>query len=247
MPSLSVIIITFNEAHDIRACLESVKWADEIIVLDSGSTDKTVAICKEYTAKVFVTDWPGYGIQKQRALQYAQSDWILSLDADERISSALHQALIQAINTQDYHAYKIPFHSFFCGQRIYYGAWHSKSHVRLFKRNSGHFDDAVVHENLMINGNIGKINEAIQHYTYHNLNEMLRKINDYSSAGAQLRHTQNKKGSLLTAITHALWSFAKGYIIQLGFLDGKAGFIIAVANAEYAYYRYLKLMYLTNK
>lgn len=245
MPSLSIIIIARNEAEDIRACLESVKWADEIIVLDSGSTDGTPAICREYTEKVYVTDWPGYGVQKNRALQKASGNWILSLDADERVSDILRQEILQTINSQEtYVAYAIPFEATYCGKPIKYGAWHNKLHIRLFQRNCGQFTDALVHENITINGKIGKLKSPMIHHTYKSLEEMLDKLNRYSTDGAQQRLREGKTANFATALLHGSWTFLRSYFLQLGFLDGKAGFLIAVSNAEYNFYRYLKLIHL---
>ena len=239
---LSAIIITKNEAHDIRDCLESVKFADEIIVLDSGSTDNTVEICQEYTDKVFGTDWPGFGIQKNRALQKATGDWVISLDADERLTPALQQEIKKAVQQNEFAAYNMPRQSLYCGKLIKHGAWHSKRHIRLFKRDAGRFDDAPVHENLIINGKIGKLANPMIHYTYKNLDEAIEKMNQYSSLSAQQRFEQGKTSGLGKAIFHGLWAFLRSYFFQLGFLDGKYGFMLAVSNAEYSYYRYAKLM-----
>lgn len=244
MPSLSVIIITKNEAQDIRNCLESIKWADEIVVVDSGSTDETVNICREYTDKVWVMDWPGYGIQKNRVLQQATSDWVLSLDADEQVSAELANEIKAAIQHKNYKAFAIPFQSTYCGTAIKHGAWHTKTHIRLFQRAGAKFTDAIVHENIIINGKIGKLKNHIIHHTYKNLEEVLDKLNRYTTYGAQLRFGQGKKGGMLSAIAHASWAFWRSYLFQLGFLDGAAGLMLAISNAEYCYYRYLKLMYL---
>lgn len=244
--SLSVIIITKNEAHDIQQCLDSVAWANEIIVLDSGSIDNTVEICRRYTDKVFETDWPGFGIQKNRALEKATHEWVLSIDADETVNHDLQQEILSTINSpeQDYAAYEIPRQSIYCGKLIKYGAWHQKAVIRLFKREKGRFDDAIVHENLIIDGKIGKLTNALIHYTYRNLDEMLEKMNLYSTLSAQRKNTKGKKGSLRAALLHGFWAFFRSYFLQRGFLDGKFGFMLAISNAEYAYYTYLKLMLL---
>jgi glycosyltransferase involved in cell wall biosynthesis len=246
MPKLSVIIIAKNEAHDIRDCLESIKWADEIVVLDSGSSDGTQAICREYTDKVFETDWPGFGPQKNRALQLATGDWVLSLDADERVTEDLHQEIINAIDSTQYVGFEIPRKSIYCGKLIKYGAWHSKAHLRLVKNGHGKFNDVIVHESLVVTGKIGNLKSPIMHYTYKNLDEAIEKLNRYSSASALQRYREGKRGGLCSALLHSWWSFIYGYFLRLGFLDGKEGFMIAVSNAEYCYYRYLKLMILSS-
>lgn len=244
MPKLSVVIITLDEAHDIRQTLDSVRWADEIIVVDSGSTDKTPEICREYTNHVFVTDWPGFGPQKNRALSYATGDWVLSLDADERVSDELKQEIKQAMLQSEYIAFWLPRVSTFCGKLIKHGSWRSDAIIRLFKRNSGHFSDDIVHEKVIVNGKIGRLTSPLRHDTYRNLSEMLEKINSYSSYGAEMRARRHANSGLGKAIGHGFWAFLSSYILKAGFLDGKEGFMIAVANAESSYYRYLKLMYL---
>lgn len=243
-PTLSVTIITYNEEHDIRACLESVRWADEIIVLDSGSTDQTVAICREYTDKVFITDWPGFGPQKNRALQYATSDWVLSLDADEQVTPELQQEISAAIINSNYDAYALPRQSIYCGTVVHHGAWHKKPVVRLFKCCHGKFENVAVHESLIIDGTIGTLKSHLIHNTYKNSEEMLDKINLYSTKKAEQLLQQRKKGGLMRAITHGFWAFFRSYVLQRGFLDGKVGFMLAVSNSQYAYYSYVKLMQL---
>lgn len=247
MSRLSVIIITKNEAHDIKACLESVKWADEILVLDSGSTDDTVAICREYTDKVFITDWPGYGPQKNRALSYATGDWVLSLDADEQLSSALQieiKALVAKEGVGEL-AYSIPRLSTYCGKIIRYGDWRKDNCLRLFRRGHAKFQEVQVHESLEVEGRVGRLSGHLLHATFKDLEEMLHKLNQFSSLSAKMRQEQGRNASLWTAILHGLWTFIRGYFLRFGFLDGREGFVLAVSNAEGSYYRYLKLMYLT--
>lgn len=245
MQTLSVTIITKDEAHDIRACLESVKWADEIIVLDSGSTDDTVAIAREYTDKIFVTDWPGYGPQKNRAIQKATGDWILSLDADERVSEALRVGIqkVLATNANAYVVYSIPRISTYCGKLLRHGDWKKDYCKRLFKRGQAKFQALAVHESLQGQGKLGKLSGHLLHNTFKDLEEMLGKLNRFSSLSADMRQQEGKHASLMTAITHGIWTFLRGYVFRLGFLDGREGFMLAFSNAEGSYYRYLKLMY----
>ena len=248
IPRLSVIIITKNEAHCIRRCLESVRWADEIIVLDSGSSDETVAICREYTTHVFETDWPGYGVQKNRALNHASGDWILSLDADEQVSQELQTEIQHAIQSTTYTAWQMPRLSSYCGRFMRHGGWWPDWVLRLFKQNGAKFTTDLVHEHIeVLQGKTGRLNSPLIHYSYLNLEEVLNKVNSYSSAGAQVYLQKGKKVRLRTAILHGLWTFLRTYFIRLGFLDGREGFMLAVSNAETSYYRYIKLMYLREK
>ncbi len=244
MPRLSVIIIAKNEAHDIRQTLDSIRWADEIIVLDSGSTDGTAEICREYTDKVFITDWPGFGPQKNRALAYATGDWILSLDADERVSGELRHEIMEAMMQTKYDAYWVPRISTFCGKLIKHGAWRSDGIVRLFKHNFGHFSDDLVHEKVIVDGKVGQLSAPLWHDTYRDLTEMLEKVNSYSTYSAEMRAARHLPSSLGKAVGHGFWAFFSSYFLKAGFLDGKEGLMIAIANGESSYYRYLKLMYL---
>jgi glycosyltransferase involved in cell wall biosynthesis len=246
MTKLSVVVITKNEAHNIEDCLKSVFFADEIVIFDSGSTDDTVAIAKRYTPHVTVTDdWPGDGPQKNRALAQTTGEWVLCLDADERVSSALAHEIQQVISQNPrYAAYDIPYQSTYCGKAIRFGDWRGESHVRLFQRPLARFTENIVHCHLAVDGKIGKLKHKIIHHPFHHLGAMLHKLNDYSSQSAKALFAKGKKASLATALSHGAWSFIKGYILKLGCLDGKEGFILAMSNAQGTYYRYLKLMYL---
>lgn len=245
--TLSVIIITKNEANKIEKCLESVQFADEIIVLDSGSTDNTVELCKKYTQHVFVTDWPGFGIQKNRALDKASCDWVLSLDADEFLSAELIRKIQKIIkDPQAKGAYKIKRITQFCGKHLYYGDWKSDYPLRLFKRNNARFQEVMVHESLVVNGSIGKITEIMCHDSFTSMEWVLTKMNTYSTLSALHLKEQGKTASLTKALFRALWTFLRGYIFKLGFLDGKYGFLLSLCNAEGCFYKYVKLNLLKN-
>ena len=245
---LSVTIITKNEAGNIRDCLETVAWANEIIIVDSGSEDSTVAICKEYTDKVFIhKDWQGFGVQKNLALQYATQDWVLSLDADERITSALRIEIENAIKNAIYSAFSIPRQAYFLGKAMKHGGWWPDYVVRLFRRNTGVFSEDIVHERVLVNGRVMKLSTPLLHYSYTDLHQLMEKMNNYSSAGASKAYQQGKNSSLLKAIAKAKWTFFRAYFLRLGILDGQAGFIAAFSKAEETYYRYLKLSYLNKE
>ncbi len=247
---LSVIIITKNEENHIYDCLKSVSFADEIIVVDNSSSDDTVAICKKFTDNILVTtDWPGFGKQKNRALERASGNWVLSIDADERITDDLQKEILEAIKQNDYSAYQIPRQSQYCGRWIKHSGWSPDYVLRLFRRDSAKFSNDLVHEKVVINAaantaKIGILTSPIKHYSFNSLEEVLDKTNRYSTANALKSFQQGKKSSLKKAILHGLWAFIRTYIIRAGFLDGREGFILAVSNAEGTYYRYIKLMYL---
>jgi glycosyltransferase involved in cell wall biosynthesis len=242
MPLLSVIIITKNEAHNIEACLKSVDFADEIVVFDSGSTDSTVDICRRYTDNVFVTDWPGYGAQKERARLAATGDWVLSIDADERVTPLLKEEILREIPNTVCDAFDISFSSEYCKKTIRFGDWWNDRQAVLFRRTKAHFVSLRVHERIEIEGKIGKLKGKIHHLAFPDLHTVLKKMNDYSSWGAEQKHAQGKKGGVLIAVLHGLWTFVRGYVLRLGFLDGREGFLLAVSNAEGTYYKYVKLM-----
>lgn len=244
--SLSVIIITKNEAHDIRDCLTSVAWADEIIVLDSGSTDDTLNIAREFTSNVYTSpDWQGFGMQKNRALAYATKDWVLSLDADERVDAALQSEIQQVLKSPELDVYFMPRLSSFCGRFIYHSGWRPDYVARLFKRGSAAFSNHLVHESLMFTVPAGYLTKTLLHLSYKNLDEVLDKMQRYSMLGAAELQSKNKRSSLLGAIGHGFWAFIRTYIIRLGFLDGAQGFMLAVNNAETTYYKYLQLYFLS--
>lgn len=233
----------------IGRCLKSVAWADEIVVLDSGSVDDTVNICRALGARVeVVADWPGFGPQKNRVLALAQGEWVLSLDADEWVTAELRQEIERVLDTaSSYVAYRIPRLSSYCGQFMHHSGWSPDYVTRLFKRGAAHFSDDLVHERLIVNGQMGSLRQPLLHETLRNLEQLLKKINSYSSAGAEMMAARGKRATLATAIGHGAWTFFRTYFIRAGFLDGREGFMLAVSNAEETYYRYLKLMLLTGK
>lgn len=240
MAGLSVIIITKNEALNIRECLESIKWADEIIVVDSGSTDDTVSICREYTRHVYILDWPGFGIQKNRALSYATQDWVLSLDADERVTPELRSEIINTMLGSSMPGYEIPRLSSFCGRYMHHSGWYPDFVTRLFLRNNGKFSNDLVHERVIINGQVGRLKNNLLHESFRDLEQLLAKMNHYSSAGAEMLSKKGRDATLTQAIFHGLWAFFRSYILRAGFLDGREGFMLAVSTAEGTYYRYVK-------
>lgn len=244
MPSLSVILITKNEAVNIRECLESVAFADQVIVIDGASVDGTAEIARECGAQVVVaTDWPGFGPQKNRALALASCDWVLSLDADERVDAALAAEIRQMLEQPTADAFDLPRRSWFCGQWVQHSGWWPDYVTRLFRRGTCRFSDDLVHERLIVDSTASRsrLENPLLHYSYRNFSQVLQKIDSYSSAGAQMRYQAGKRSSLGQAIRHGLWAFLRTYFIRRGFLDGRAGFLIALMNAEASFYRYVKL------
>lgn len=241
---LSVIIIAKNEAAKISRCLSSLAFAYEIIVLDSGSTDNTVALAKTFTNKVYETDWQGYGIQKQRALDHARGDWVLNLDADEYVTEDLQQAILTAIEANEADAYSIPVQMHFYGKPMQYSCSPSR-HVRLFKRKDARYSDDVVHEKILLpEGAIkGQLKPAIMHDSFHDLSHALYKMNQYSSYTAASRMKMNQTPGFLKILIGTAWMFFRCYFLQKGFLDGKPGFVLAFLNAQGTFFRGMKCIY----
>ncbi|MHB1942794.1 MAG: glycosyltransferase family 2 protein [Acidiferrobacteraceae bacterium] len=240
--SLSVVLITLNEAARIERCLASLAWADEIIVVDSGSTDGTLELCTRHGAQVFSTaDWLGFGPQKNRALAHARSDWVLSIDADEWLSPQLTDEIRAAMGRSAAAvAYRMPRRSRYLGRVMRHGGWWPDYVVRLFRRGQGRFSDDRIHERVVVDGPVATLIEPLEHEAFVDLEQVLNKVNRYSTLGAETLVERGRRASLFSAIAHGLWAFIRTYIVQAGFLDGQAGFMLAVSNAEGTYYRYAK-------
>jgi len=247
--TLSVIVITKDEAQAIERCLESVAWADEIVVVDSGSSDGTVELARRHRARVeVVADWPGFGPQKNRAAALASGDWLLSLDADEWVTPELRVAIERALGAPGaYAAFRMPRRSSYCGRFMRHSGWWPDYVTRLFRRGAARFSDDPVHEKLLVDGQVGTLDAPLMHEAFRDLERVIAKMNSYSTASAQMLHARGRRGSVAAAVGHGLWAFARTYCLRLGFLDGREGFMLAVSNAEGAYYRYLKLALLGRK
>lgn len=242
---LSVILITKNEARNLRQCLHSVAFADQIVVVDSGSTDGTQAIARDAGALVIETaDWPGFGPQKNRALDAATGDWIFSIDADERVTPDLAAeiaAVIKADPKSAADAYEVPRKSWYCGKFINHAGWSPDYVTRLARRDAVRFSDDLVHERLLVNGRTGRLKTALLHYSFRDFSQVLHKIDMYSTLSARQRHARGQRGSVGKAVLHGLAAFIRTYIFKRGFLDGSHGLALAISNGEGSYYRYLKL------
>jgi len=241
--TLSVIIITMNEEDNIRDCLESVKWADEIIIVDSGSGDETLTVAQEYTDKIFInSQWQGFGYQKNLALSKATCDWVFSIDADERVTEALQREIKESIYKKT-SVYEVPRRAFFLGKELKHGGWWPDYVVRLFRRGKGQYKERLVHEVIEYEGVANKLNQALIHYSYVSFEQVLSKMSSYAIAGASEAKKNNKTGGFAKAILRGSWAFFNAYFIRLGFLDGEMGFIAAMTKGEGTYYRYLILTY----
>jgi len=245
---ISVVIICKNEEKRIRRCLESVRWADEIVVVDSGSQDKTLEIVAEYTDKIFVNDdWPGFGLQKHFAVSMANNDWVLSIDSDEVVSDELRDEIIDLISVaDDKHVYRINRLTSFCNKFIKHSGWHPDRIVRLFNKNYYQFNGAFVHEAVECEGaKKVDLQGKLFHYTFESLEEYMDKRNGYAKAWADSQYKKGRKASVIEVIGRTLFSFIRHYIIRLGVLDGYHGFLISVIQMQYTFnkYNFLKFKY----
>ena len=242
---LSVIIITKNEARHIAACLESVRFADEIIVLDSGSTDGTVDIARAMGAQVHVSDdWPGFGQQKNRVLDLATQPWVLAIDADEQVTLALQDEIIKTLHDPAFEAFEIARLSEFCGKPIRHSGWWPDYVLRLFKRGVARFNDLAVHESVETQVEVGRFKNYFLHFPFENLDMVVTKINRYSGVAAIEMAAKGKRVGLVGVMGHCIWTFVRIYLIRRGFLDGRHGFVLAVTAAFGSFLRYAKLMFI---
>lgn len=249
MASLSAIVITGNEERNMRDCLESIRWVDEIVVVDSASIDRTVEIAREYTQKVFIKQWQGYAAAKSFALQQCTSDWVIWLDADERVTKELAQEIQVTLGQEvvPYNGFEFPRKAFFLGRWIRHCGWYPGYVVRLFKRTEASFSDTKVHERLLVQGRVGRLNSAILHYTDPNLRHYFDKLNSYTTLAAEDLNLNGEKGSLWSLIVRPGWVFIKMYVLKRGFLDGREGFILSVLSAGYVFTKYAKLWEITSQ
>ncbi len=250
MPTLSVILITRNEEANLADCLASLEGiAEQIVVVDTNSSDRTLEIARNYGAVVGQpADWPGFGPQKNRALELATGDWVLSLDADERLTPALRSEILTAIHHSAHvDCFAIPRLSWYCGRFIRHSGWSPDYVDRLFRRGTARFSDDLVHERLIPNGLVAKLENPMLHFSFMNFSQVLQKIDRYSTASAEQAFAKGRRSNPLKAMLHGIWAFIRTYFIRAGFLDGYEGLALAISNAEGSYYRYMKIWLIQNQ
>ena len=239
MPKLTVTVITRNEAANIAAALSSVAWADEIVVVDSESTDDTAAIARQQAARVEVRPWPGYSAQKNFAASLAANDWILSLDADERVSPALAAEIQALLGSEPAHrGYRIPRISHYLGRWIRGTDWYPDYQLRLYDRRAGTWNGRRVHESVTLKGESGRLSNDLQHFPYRDISHHLATIDRYTTLAADQMREDGRVPSLAGVVLHPPFAFLRNYLLRGGFKNGGAGFVVSVLNS---YYVFLKL------
>ncbi len=241
MNRLSVVIIGWNEEERLRACLESAAWADEIVVIDAESTDKTVQVAREFTDKIWVRPWAGFAAQKNFAIEQATGEWVLSLDADERVTTELRERIgriVRANGPAD--GYSIPRKNVFWGAWVRRGGLYPDYQLRLFRRDAGHFADSAVHESLVVEGHVEALDEPMLHHSYRGLEDFVTRSNRYSTLAAQEIVSRGGRAGLADLALRPLGRFLSMYILKFGFLDGWRGFVLAVLYANYVFLRMAK-------
>ncbi len=242
MPKLSVTVIAKNEAADLEAALASVAWADEIVVVDSQSTDDTVAIARKHTDRVVIREWPGYIDQKNYAASLASHDWILSLDADERVTPELAAEItaLMAGAPRDA-AFRIPRVTWHLGQWIRTTDWYPDYQLRLYDRRSAQWTGKYVHEAVTVRGETGQLHGELQHYAYRDIADHLETIDRYTTYAAKQMHEAGRRAGVVDLVVHPPLAFLRNYIVRGGIRDGAAGFIISRLNAYYVFLKFAKL------
>ncbi|MEW6686521.1 MAG: glycosyltransferase family 2 protein [Candidatus Edwardsbacteria bacterium] len=241
MNKLSCLVITFNEEKNIVLCLESLAWADEIVVVDAFSEDETFELAKKFTPKVFKRKWEGYTEAKKFALTQTTGDWILWIDADERVTPVLSNEIKKAIKDNSFDAYEMPRQAFFLGKWIKHCGWYPGYVIRLFKKDKARFTDSLVHEGVIISGKVDRLKEPLLHYAYDNLSQYFTKFNHYTTLAAEDYFRHHKRWHFYQLLFNPPAFFLRSYILKLGFLDGMHGLILCFLSAFSVFIKYAKL------
>jgi glycosyltransferase involved in cell wall biosynthesis len=239
---LSVVIIAKNETERIEACLQSVAWADEIVVVDSGSSDDTCEIARRYTARVYDIPWRGFGAQKQAAVELASHDWILSVDCDERVTPELADEIRRILSSNSPQgAYSVPRRTFLGQKEIRHCGWYPDLTIRLFDRTRARFSDSPVHERVVADGMVADCKGHLLHYSFSGLSQLFHKLNQYSDLSARQMFESGRSCSVFDITVRPLFAFCKTFIIRLGFMDGIEGLEISITTSLLTFAKYLKL------
>ena len=241
-PRISLFIIAKNEAPRIAACIDSVKGvADEIVVIDGNSTDHTAALCKELGAQVYTREFDGFANQKNFALSKVTSEWALNLDADERLSPALKDEILRAVQNPQISGYYLPFCNYFLGKKMRFSGLNKEKHLRLVRTHQSHYVGGLVHEGLEVDGPLSTLKNPVNHFSYDTIESYFTKFNKYTTLAATQLHQNGRRFSLLRVLFTLPFEFIKRYLLKLGFLDGMRGLFWASFSTYYVYVKYAKL------
>jgi glycosyltransferase involved in cell wall biosynthesis len=244
---VTACIVSFNEEANIRRCLESVAWCQEIVVVDSFSTDRTVEIAREYTENVIQREWPGFRAQKEYARQQGTCEWSLMLDCDEEISRELQTEIFQALETADgIDGFEMPRMVYYLGRWIKHGDWYPDRKLRLYRKNRGEIVGIDPHDYVDVQGETNRLSQPINHYTYDDLAHHMNTINRFSTISAEEKFKRGKRAGTADLLFRPLWKFIRGYFVKRGFLDGRQGLIIAQLTSFEVWLKYLKLKQLSS-
>ena len=241
MPKLTVTVITRNEAANILAALDSVSWADELVVVDSRSSDETVTLARQRTDRVFVREWPGYSAQKNFAAEQAAHDWILSLDADERVTPALAAEIRTLMGSEPAaRGYDMPRVSFYLGKWIRTTDWYPDHQLRLYDRRTGTWAGEV-HEGVHVGGTVGRLRAELQHFPYRDVSHHLQTIDRYTTLAAQQLRTHGRTVGVTGLVARPLGAFLRNYLARGGWRDGSVGLVVSILNSYYVFLKFAKL------
>lgn len=238
---VSAVVVARNESMRITSCLESLAWADEVLVVDSGSTDNTVELCTGLGVRVLQTQWRGYTVTRNFAIDAAAHDWVLCVDADEVVTGRLRDAVRGVLREPHHQAYKIRREAFYLGRLMRFGGWGRDWHVRLFDRRSARWAEKAVHEYVKVSGTKGVLEGTLVHHPYEHIEHHIAKINAYTTLAARELATRGRQGGPLLALLRAIATFVRMYVLRAGFLDGGRGLVLAVNSSHYTFLKYAKL------
>jgi glycosyltransferase involved in cell wall biosynthesis len=243
---LSVYMITYNNARTVGRALESVKWADEIIVVDSFSTDKTAEICQKYTDKIFQRRWPGHRDQYQYAADLTAHPWIMFVDADEEVSPELAEEVRRELGggAEEVDGFFVYRRTFYLGRWIRYGGWYPDGEIRLYRRDKGRWEGGL-HARVVVDGRVQPLKNLCHHYTYRDISDQIQTIDKYSRIAAEDMAQKGEKFSFFKLLCHPPFRFIKEYFFKSGFRDGLPGLVIIISTRYYVFIKYAKLWELT--
>jgi glycosyltransferase involved in cell wall biosynthesis len=243
MIPVSVAIVTKDEEKNIRDALQSIRDVAEIVIVDAFSADRTLDICREYTEKIYQAEWKGYAKQKQMAIEHAKGPWVFILDSDERFTESLYEEISNIVNKNNgiYSGYYVSRKNFFLGKWIRHGGWWPDYTLRFFLKDKAFMKNRKVHEKVIVKGKVGHLKNPLEHYTYRNISDYIKKMENYSTLSAEELKEKGVRPGIIKMVLHPLFTFLKMFFLRRGFMDGVHGLILAILYGYYTFIKYLKL------